>query len=109
MAPTRAQRSFARARDCLAAAISAEESNTGVSVALAPAPAPDLGNRAAAFHGSMGFTTSPITAEVDHVIVQQGRAVVLLVVIDTTGSLHGQGVEDLLDTMLVRLAPRFGT
>lgn len=93
-------------RGCLSATL-AQQAST-VALSLAPAEAPTVGDRAAAFHGSMGASGSAVVAEVDVVIVQQGRAVVLLAAIDTSGNLHGRRLEDMLDAALVRLAPRFG-
>jgi hypothetical protein len=94
------------ARQCLAATV--DRQATPVSLSLEAAAAPDLGNRAAAFHGSFAPTGSSVVGEVDVVIVQQGRAVVLLAAIDTTGSLHGSRVAEMVNATLVRLAPRFG-
>jgi hypothetical protein len=84
-------------------------SSKSVTIAVAPSEAPDLGDRAAAFHGSMGVAGGQVAADVDIVIVQQGRAVVLLLAIDTTGSLHGRRLTSLANTILMRLVPRFGT
>jgi hypothetical protein len=99
------------ARQCVAAAVEAGANSAGggVSVSLVPSDAPILGDRAAAFQGSMGIGGGQLAASVEMVIIQQGRAVVLLLVVDTTGSLHGDRVVALATTTLMRLAPRFGT
>jgi hypothetical protein len=97
------------ARACVTAAVQAGSPGAGVAVSISPSEAPSIGDRSAAFHGSMSVPGGQLAAGVDIVIVQQGRAVVLLVVVDTTGSLHGARLIALLDTMLNRLAPRFGT
>jgi hypothetical protein len=40
--------------------------------------------------------------------VQKGRAAVLVIAVDTTGSLHGPRLTSLVNKVLIRLAPRFG-
>lgn len=97
------------ARSCVAAAMEAGSSGAGFAVSLTPSEAPDIGDRAAAFQGSVGIPGGQLTAEIDVVIVQQGRAVVLLLAVDTTGSLHGERLTTLANTILMRLAPRFGS
>jgi hypothetical protein len=97
------------ARSCVAAAMQAGASGAAIAISLVPSEAPDLGDRAAAFEGSVGIPGGQLTAAIDVLVVQQGRAVVLLLAIDTTGSLHGERLTALANTMLMRLAPRFGT
>jgi len=97
------------ARGCVTAAVNANGENSGLSVALQPSEAPSVGDRASAFHGSMGIANGRLAADVDLVVVQQGRAVVLLLVVDTTGSMHGARIEAMLNKTLIRLVPRFGT
>jgi hypothetical protein len=94
-------------RGCVIAAVR-NSSRTAV-ISLAPSGAPDLGDRTVAFHGSMGIPGGQLAADVDILIVQQGRAVLLLLAIDTTGNLHGARLTSLANTTLIRLAPRFGT
>lgn len=99
----------ATARQCVSAGIEAGANANGVSVSLSPSAAPILGDRAAAFEGSMGVAGGQLAARVELVIVQQGRAVLMLLVVDTTGSLHDERLVSLANTILMRLAPRFGT
>jgi hypothetical protein len=97
------------ARSCVAAALQANPQSSSIVVSLEPSEAPNVGDRASAFHGSMGIPGGQLAADVDIVVVQQGRAVVLLLTVDTTGSLHGSRITSMLNTMLIRLVPRFGT
>ncbi len=97
------------ARGCVAAAMKANPQSASIAVSLEPSEAPSVGDRAAAFHGSMGIPGGQLAADVDIVVVQQGRAVVLLLTVDTTGSLHGRRITTMLNTLLIRLVPRFGT
>jgi hypothetical protein len=94
---------------CVSAAVQAGSPGRGVAISLSPSPAPNLGDRAAAFHGTMGVPGGQIAAEVDIVVVQQGRAIVLMLVVDTTGSLHGERLMAMTNAVLMRLVPRFGT
>jgi hypothetical protein len=93
-------------RSCASAAM--RDSVPGAVISLSPSAAPDIGNRAAAFHGSMGIAGGQLAADIDVLVVQQGRAVVLLMTVDTTGSLHGARLASLANTVLMRLVPRFG-
>jgi len=94
------------ARGCVEAALRQNPNTAALSVALSPAAAPTLGDRAAAFEGSLGGGGR--AAELEIVVVQQGRAIVLLFTIDTTGSLSRQ-IDDLASSTLSRLVPRFGS
>ncbi len=98
------------ANECLVGAVEAgaKSKAPGVTIAVDPAPAPPVGDRAAAFHGSMGVPGGA-AAGVDILVVQQGRAVALFFAIDSTGSLHGDRLTQLVNTVLSRLAPRFGS
>ena len=101
-----------RADDCIAGALEAAAKDTAlgsVIVRLTPAPAPALGSRAAAFRGTL--TTGgggPAFATVDFVVVQQGRAVVLFLVMDTSSSIDATHESSVLSTILGRLRERFG-
>lgn len=93
------------ARSCLSAAV--QETAPNAVISIAPAGAPDLGDRAVAYRGSMGVAGGQVAVEINFVIVQQGRAVVLLLAADTTGSFQNR-LESLANTTLIRLEPRFG-
>jgi hypothetical protein len=95
------------ARACVSAAV--RKGAPTVAISIAPSGAPDLGDRSLAFQGSMGVSGGQLAAEVNILIVQQGRAVVLLLSVDTTGSLQGERLATLANTTLMRLVPRFGT
>lgn len=96
------------ARSCVTAAMKANPQGASIVLSLEPSEAPSVGDRASAFHGSMGVPGGQLAADVDIVVVQQGRAVVLLLTVDTTGSLHGSRITSMLNTLLIRLVPRFG-
>ena len=91
---------------CVEAAVHKNPDSAGVGVAMSPAAAPALGDRAAAFEGSLGGGGR--AAELDIVVVQQGRAILLIFTIDTTGSLSRQ-IDELAGSTLTRLVPRFGS
>jgi hypothetical protein len=95
---------------CLVAAFEKGGSAAGLSVAIAPdeSSAP-LGDTANLFHGSMSAQGGLVTGDVDILVVQQGRAVLIVLAVDTTGSLHGTRLETLVETVLVRMTARFGT
>ena len=94
------------ARSCLSAAV--RETGTNASISISPVGAPDLGDRAVAYRGSIGAPGGQVALDVNFVVVQQGRAVVMLLALDTTGSFQAR-LESLANTTLMRLAPRFGT
>ena len=91
---------------CVEAAVHKNPDSAALGVALSPAAAPALGDRAAAFEGSLGGGGR--AAELDIVVVQQGRAILLIFTIDTTGSLSRQ-IDELAGSTLTRLVPRFGS
>ncbi len=94
------------ARSCVAAGVRDGAGTRNVTVSLEAAPAPVLGDRAAAFDGAVGFQGA--SASVTILVVQQGRAVVVLLAADTTGTLQGKRLAALASTLLARLVPRFG-
>jgi hypothetical protein len=95
-------------RECVVATVESGARAGGVSISVEPASVPDIGDRVAAFHGSMGVRGSQIAGDVDILVVQKGRAAVLVIAVDTTGSLHGPRLTSLVNKVLIRLAPRFG-
>jgi hypothetical protein len=95
-------------RACVSASFS-RAGNGAVVAAIAPSAAPNLGDRAAAFEGSMSIPGGRIDASISIVVVQQGRAVVLIFAADTTGTLHGSRLAAIASSSLMRLSPRFGT
>jgi hypothetical protein len=76
-------------------------------ISVSPAPTPIVGDRAVAFSGSVG-AGGPAAGEVDIVVAKQGRAVALVITVDTAGSFHGDRLETAMRTLLARLAPTFG-
>jgi len=94
---------------CFVALFEQGGSSGGLQVAVAPDADPPLGEHAIAFHGSMSVPAGPVPGDFDIVVVQQGRAVILTLAVDTTGSLHGTRLETLITGSLVKLAPRFGS
>lgn len=92
-------------RSCVSAGLS-KGAGRAVDLQLSASPAPDLGNRVAAFDGSASL--NGVTLSVDILIVQQGRAIVLLMGFDTTGSFSST-LESSMRTVTGRLASRFGT
>src|SRR4029077_12461986 len=94
---------------CFVALFEKGGSSGGLTVSVQPDADPPLGNHAIAFHGSMAVPAGPVPGDFDIVVVQQGRAVVLMLAVDTTGSLHGTRLETLITSSLVKLAPRFGS
>ena len=95
------------ARLCVDAAMRKGAGGVAIHVDLAPSPAPALGDRAAAFAGTAGANGVALSLSI--VVVQQGRAIVLLMTLDSTGSLAGPRVEPLMQKLLTRLEPHFGT
>jgi len=95
------------ARSCLSAAV--QKSAPDVVISISPAAAPAIGDRALAFHGSMGVPGGQIAGDVSVLIVQQGRAVVLVLAVDTTGTLQGERMAELANKSLIRLVPHFGS
>ena len=94
------------ARTCVDAALRKGAGSVALDVQLLPSPAPTLGDRAGAFHGSVGAGRAALAINI--LVVQQGRAIVLLMAFDTTGSLQGPRLESMMHTLLTRLEPRFG-
>ena len=94
------------ARACVNAAMRKGAGSVNIAVELAPSPAPSLGDRAAAFTGTAGARGVALALSI--VVVQQGRAIVLLMTLDSTGSLSGQRVDSLTQKLLTRLEPHFG-
>jgi hypothetical protein len=94
------------ARLCLDAAMRKGAGGRPLSVSLSPSIPPDLGDRAAGFSGSAGANGAALALDV--LIVQQGRAIVLIMTADTTGSFHGARLESAVRRVLSRLGPTFG-
>ena len=92
------------ARSCAAAALH-QAAGSSITLQLTPTTAPELGDRAYAFAGTAGNGVA--AAAYDVLIVQQGRAIVLVSAFDTTGS-FGQRLAGLTDTVLAHLLPTFG-
>ena len=92
------------ARSCAAAALR-RAAGSGVTLQLAPATPVELGDRAYAFDGTAGNGVAAAAYSV--LIVQQGRAIVLVSVFDTTGT-FSQRLPGLADTLLAHLLPTFG-
>jgi len=93
-------------RSCVRAGLAKSQSTVGIQLQLSPSPAPDIGDRAAAFAGSAGFGGG--SAAIGILIVQQGRAIAFLMAFDSTGNLQGARLESSMHTLLGRLAPTFG-
>lgn len=94
------------ARSCVDAALHKSQRAVPVSLQLEPSPAPVVGDRAAAFEGTVGI--GPVGMQVDILIAQQGRAIVLLMSFDTTATFTGKRLQSEMQTLLGRLEPRFG-
>ena len=93
------------ARSCANAAMR-KGAGMPVTLSLSPSVAPQVGDRAAAFSGSAG--ANGVSVAVDILIAQQGRAIVLIMTADTTGSFRDTRLESAMRTTLARLAPTFG-
>ena len=94
-------------RECVQAAMQKGAGGVNIAVSLSAAPAPSLGDRAARFEGTAG--AGAVGLSIDIVVVQQGRAIVMVMTVDTTGSLGGRSIESMTQTLLSRLQPHFST
>ena len=93
------------ARTCVDAALR-KAAGVPISVNLSVKDAPSLGDRASEFSGVAGG--SSVAVPINLLVVQQGRAIVLLMAFDTTGSFSGPRLESAMLASLSRLAPIFG-
>jgi len=94
------------ARTCVDAAMRKGAGGVSLAVSLSLNAPPDLGDRASEFSGSAG--ANGVTIPIDILTVQQGRAIVLLMTLDTTGSFSGPRLESAMLASLTRLSPTFG-
>jgi hypothetical protein len=92
------------ARACVEAAVREASSTADVSFTLSirPASTPKLGDKAAAYRGEVGVL-GVLGVQLDMYVVQQGRSVVLLLALDTTGSLADRRFDDLAKTVIDRI------
>jgi hypothetical protein len=96
-------------QSCLIALFEKGGSAGGLTVSVQPDDPPQLGSYATAFHGSMAVQGGVVAGDFDILLIQQGRAMVLVLAVDSTGSLHGTRLETLINTVLIRLSAPFGT